>query len=207
MFSVQYLVDSMMKRTMFFFVFLAVLSCKKQNEVKLEKEEDYVVVEEPIRNELKLDTIEKESLNSFFKSVDSVRLISFPSKMVWGRDKIIKKNTDDAFQIPKEKIIDNVIVNDVYLNKITKILETDVKNGTAADCYEPRHLLQFYTKGKIIGYYELCLECGGYECSNNLNFLPPFCIEKGEVMKKLFERMKLKNTGEGSKVLDKFGGF
>jgi hypothetical protein len=36
-----------------------------------------------------------------------------------------------------------------------------------------------------------------------LDFLPPFCLQKGEELKQVFIKMKLKNSGEGSSILDK----
>ena len=142
--------------------------------------------------------------NNFFETIDSVRLISFPSKMYWDKKEIMSEEDVD-FEIPDDKIIDNLTLNKEQLEEIVEILKIDYKNECMeAACYEPRHMLQFYKNAKIIAFYEICLECGGWKNSKNLDFLPPFCVQKGEELKQVFIKMKLKNSGEGSSILDKF---
>jgi hypothetical protein len=141
--------------------------------------------------------------NNFFETIDSVRLISFPSKMYWDKKEIMSEKDVD-FEIPNDKIIDNLTLNKEELDEIVEILKIDYKNECMeADCYEPRHMLQFYKNDEIIAFYEICLECGGHQNSKNLDFLPPFCLQKGEELKQVFIKMKLKNSGEGSSILDK----
>lgn len=155
-------------------------------------------------NELNQKNISKvEIKNNFFETIDSVRLISYPSKMTWNKREIMT-DEDVDFDIPKDKIIDNVILNKDEFKKVKDVLTYDYKNdGYIADCYEPRHLLQFYKNDEIIANYEICLECGSHQKSKNLDFLPSFCIQKGEELKETFKRMGLKNYGEGSPFLDK----
>jgi hypothetical protein len=144
----------------------------------------------------------KGAKNNFFESIDSVRLISFPSKMHWAKDEIISGD-EVEFEIPEDKIIDDVILIKADFNKIKDIFNDEYNDGCiVADCYEPRHIFKFYKNGEIIGFYEICLDCGGHQNSKNLDFLPPFCIQKGEEIKKIFKKIGLKNYGEGSPILN-----
>jgi len=146
--------------------------------------------------------VEKGAKNNFFESIDSVRLISFPSKMYWAKDEIISGN-EVEFEIPEDKIIDDVILTNADFNKIKDIFNDEYNaDCIVADCYEPRHILKFYRNGEINGFYEICLECGGHQNSKNLDFLPPFCIQKGEELKKIFKKIGLKNYGEDSPILN-----
>lgn len=69
--------------------------------------------------------------------------------------------------------------------KIAAILN-DTTGGRVADCYDPHHAILFYKNGKIIAYYEFCLECGKAKQSDNLRF-PAFCLEKASALAALLE--------------------
>lgn len=136
----------------------------------------------------------------FLKGIDKVKLYSYPSRMMWdtvnyGKEKIVLKNGKLFFK--KTKVVDSLFLTNNQKDKIFNILLDNKwgNKGLNAACYEPRHLFAFYKKNKVVGYYEVCLECGNSESSKELNDLPMFCIEKGEELKKLFIKMKLKNIG------------
>ncbi len=143
----------------------------------------------------------------FLENVDEVKLYSYPSRMIWdtikGRSNEELKFEKGKLTFDKTKVIDSLILNNDQKSKVFEVLLDTKYEGMIAACYEPRHLFIFYKNNKMIGYYEVCLECGGWKNSEKLNFLPDFCMEKGEELKNLFIKMKLKNSGEGSSILDK----
>ncbi|TRX28641.1 hypothetical protein FNW25_04425 [Flavobacterium franklandianum] len=143
-----------------------------------------------------------EKTKLFLESVDKVKLYTYPSRTTWDEK---DKNTISEIKFEKgklifdkTKVVDSLVLTNEQKDKIYTIL-LDTKweeNGMIATCYEPRHLFSFYKNEKVIGYYEVCLECGGHECSKELENLPMFCIEKGEEMQKIFKGFKLKNIVE-----------
>lgn len=142
--------------------------------------------------------------NKFFESIDKVKLISYPSRTSWKRNKHepFDYSSKKEVIVQKDKIIDDVILKKSDLNSILTILNTDnTEHCSIAACYEPRHMFQFYKNNKVVAYFEVCLECGGYNKTKNLDFMPGFCIEKGEELKKIFKKLGLKNYGEGSPIL------
>ena len=141
--------------------------------------------------------------NDFFETIDNVRLISYPTRSNWYPNEQFDYNSKKDIIIPEDKIIDNIILKKEDFNSILEILDTEKDSCSVAACYDPRHMLQFYKNGKVVAYYEVCLECGGSKNSKNLDFLPPFCIQKGEELKDIFKKLGLKNYGEGSPILDK----
>lgn len=141
--------------------------------------------------------------NDFFESIDKVRLISYTTRTGWNPNEKFDYNSKKEVIIPDDKIIDDVILKKEDFNSILKILKTNEDTCDIAACYDPRHKFQFYKNGKVIAYYEVCLECGGWKNSKNLNFLPNFCIAKGKDLKEIFKNIGLKNYGEGSPILNK----
>jgi len=138
----------------------------------------------------------------FLENVDEVKLYSYPSRMMWdtinGRSNGELKFEKGKLTFDKTKVIDSLILNKDQKRKAFDVL-LDTKceeEGSIAACYEPRHLFTFYKENKIVGYYEVCLECGGWKSTKELDKLPMFCIEKGEVMKELFKTFKLKYIEE-----------
>ncbi len=143
-----------------------------------------------------------QNAKSFLESIDKVKLYSYPSRIMWdtinGKSNERIKFEKGTLIFDKTKVIDSLILTDEQRNKIFNILlDTKWENkGMQAACYEPRHLFSFYKENKIVGYYEVCLECGGWDCNKELDTLPMFCIEKGEVMKEIFKSFKLKYIEE-----------
>ncbi|MES2864822.1 MAG: hypothetical protein V4666_11930 [Bacteroidota bacterium] len=141
--------------------------------------------------------------NDFFENIDKVRLVSYTTRTGWNPNEQFDYNSKKDVIIPEDKIIDDVILKKEDFNSIFKILKINKDTCSIAACYEPRHKFQFYKNGKVIAYYEVCLECGGWKNSKNLNFLPDFCMEKGTELKEIFKKLGLKNYGEGSPILNK----
>ncbi len=143
-----------------------------------------------------------EKVDVFFESVDSVKIVSYPGKMFWVDNSFTMKKEYD-FEIPKDKIIDNLTLSTKYSKEIFSILKKDYSNNCVqAACYSPSHTLQFYNDGKIKAYYEFCIGCGGAESSEILDSLPSFCIEKGEEIRQILKKMGLKNYGDKSPILE-----
>lgn len=145
---------------------------------------------------------ENKVSDAFFGSIDKVKLISYPTRTSWNKKEPFDYSSKKEVIVQNDKIVDDIILKDSDLNSILKILESgDEENFDAVGCYEPRHMLQFYKKNKLVAYYEVCLECGTSRNTKNLNFLPGFSMEKGGKLKEIFKKLGLKNYGEGSPIL------
>jgi hypothetical protein len=145
---------------------------------------------------------EDKKAEIFLKGINEVKLYSYPSRMMWdtinGRSNSNLKFEKGKLIFDKTKVIDSLVLSNDQKDKVFNIL-LDTKweeKGMQAACYEPRHLFLFYKDNKLVGYYEVCLECGGWLSSKELDDLPMFCIEKGDELKELFVKMNLKNIGE-----------
>jgi hypothetical protein len=169
-----------MKNLIYIFVLLGLVSCKKESE-----NIDFKVVENK--------TIE------VFKPYDKIVLLSYNQhRDAYGKNCFVKiKN--NTIKISNVKIIDSIVLNEEYRNKIQTILgkTTDNKNCTMADCYNPRHILLLYNQNELKGFYEFCTECGGGYQSKGLA-IPIICTEQGDKLIKVFKQMSLKNDGEES---------
>jgi hypothetical protein len=107
---------------------------------------------------------------SFFNEVDKVEHITFeendfPIKMTSKKDTL-------------PKIISSKSISKDSFEDLFELLSVDSDNCTLMKCYNPRDILYFYKKGKKVGCYEFCKECGGSRTSENLDSLPNFCREK-----------------------------
>ncbi|MBC5836146.1 hypothetical protein G6N05_14545 [Flavobacterium sp. F372] len=159
-------------------LFLSLLSCKEEKSLKT------------------IDIVSKKG-NNFFETIDKVRLISYSSRTQWNPNEPFDYYSKKEIVIPEDKIVDDVILSEKDKNSIISILKKDYKEKcTNAACYEPRHMLQFYKKNKLVAYVEFCSECGGSRESKNLKFLPSFCIEKGQELNNIFIKLGLKITSE-----------
>ena len=139
------------------------------------------------------DTKTKEFLNKF----DKIRLISYNTyRDTYTSDEDIKI-INDTIKIPNIIVVDNIVLNSDYSERILNILFSERKTGTLADCYYPRHILLFYKNQKLIGFYEFSVSCGGVYESKNLN-IKSIYMEQGKELIDVFKEMKLKNNGEES---------
>lgn len=107
------------------------------------------------------------------------------------------KIENNQLYIPKMEYMDSLELNKNDSKRIIDILFLNVKDGHMADCYNPRHILLFYKKDKLVSYYEFCAECGGCRKSENLD-IRPICYEQGKELIDIFKEMKLKNIDHNS---------
>lgn len=139
--------------------------------------------------------LNNEQLESFNK-YDKVRLLSYSEHRKEFEKSDIIKLINDSINIPKVEIIDNVVLNNIERDKILKVLSSkDIENCSYADCYQPRHILLFYKKNKIIDFYEFCCACGGSRQSRGVK-IPDICTQQGDELINIFKEMKLKNHGD-----------
>jgi hypothetical protein len=138
---------------------------------------------------------EKNKTSEFLKGYDKIRLISYNTHRDVYSSQYELKVQNDTVRIPNINVIDNVVLDKRYSEKIATILFSTESECLLADCYNPRHLILFYKKNKIVDFYEICAECGGSRQSKNIDF-PEFCTDKGDQIIALFKEMKLKNDGE-----------
>lgn len=163
------------KDILIFALFCTLLSCKKQDE-----------------------KVEETQNTEFLKEFDKIRLVSYNTKRdVYSSDYELKIE-NDTIKIPNVNFIDNVVLKKNESNKIFDILLTFPEKCTLADCYNPRHILLFYKKNKIVEYFEFCAECGGSQSSSKKIKINSICSEQGKQLIKVFREMKLKNDGEES---------
>ncbi|WP_298393055.1 hypothetical protein [Flavobacterium sp.] len=108
---------------------------------------------------------------SFFNDVDKIEHITFEE------NDFIQKMTSKDATIPK--IISSKIILKENFEVLFELLSKKYDNCTLMKCYNPRDIFYFYKKGKKVGFYEFCIECGGSRTSKNLDSLPTFCQEKG----------------------------
>lgn len=116
---------------------------------------------------------------TFFNDIDKVEHITFENS---GYESGIESINDTIPEIISQKIISKDNFKDLF-----ELLSTEYKECGLKKCYVPRDILYFYKKGKKVGYYEFCKECGGNKTSSNLDSLPSFCVEKGKVIDDILE--------------------
>ena len=119
-------------------LFISLFSCREEKSLKI------------------IETVNKKE-NNFFETIDKVRLISYSSRTQWNPNEPFDYYSKKEIAIPEDKIVDDVILSEKVKNSIISILKKDYKEKcTNAACYEPRHMLQFYKKNKLVGYVEFC---------------------------------------------------
>lgn len=133
----------------------------------------------------------KDSVDHLINQYDSIRLISYDKARI-GDALQIKKGT---IRISNIKFIDDLILDGKYSKQILSVITSKSDVCSVADCYNPRHILLFYKKNKVAGFYEFCVECGNSSKSDNLK-LQSICTEQGDTLIEIFKEMKLKNDGE-----------
>ncbi len=116
---------------------------------------------------------------SFFNEVDKVEHITFEE------NDFPRKVTSKNDTLPK--IISSKSISKESFEDLFQLLSEDSDNCTLMKCYNPRDIFYFYKKGKKVGYYEFCKECGGSRTSKNLDSLPNFCKENGVDIDKILK--------------------
>ena len=113
----------------------------------------------------KLNQLEYESFDKY----DKIRLVSYSEHRKEAEKTDIIKLVNDSIEIPKVQIIDNVVLDNLFSDKILKILSSkDYNDCSYADCYQPRHILLFYKNNSIVDFYEFCASCGGSRQSKGI---------------------------------------
>ena len=163
------------KYILIFAILCTIISCKEQNE-----------------------KFEEVQSNEFLKEFDEIRLVSYNTKRDIYSSNYELKIENDTIKIPSVNFIDNVILKKKESDKIFNILLKFPEKCTLADCYNPRHIILFYKKNKMVEYFEFCAECGGSQSSSKKIKINSICYEQGKELIKVFKEMKLKNDGEES---------
>lgn len=162
-------------KSILIFTLLTILSCKKHDE-----------------------KVEEVQSNEILKDFDRIRLVSYNTKRDVYNSNYELKIENDTIKIPNINFIDNVVLKKKEADKIFEIILSPPERGTLADCYNPRHILLFYKKNKMVEFFEFCTECGGSQISSNKIKINSIVTEQGKELIRVFKEMKLKNDGEES---------
>ena len=142
---------------------------------------------------------QNQKVDDFFSKVNKVEIVSYPSRTNWEESDRLK--TSELHLILekssfKEKYIkDRIRLNEEQKNKLIDVFkEINLGISTQAACYEPRHLIVCFDKeNKVYGYFELCIECGTYDSSKNMEGILNFSMEKGVEFEVLFKEFGIKH--------------
>ena len=86
--------------------------------------------------------------------------------------------------------------------QIPQYKEINLGIATQAACYEPRHLIICFDKNnKVYGYFELCIECGTYDSSKNMEGILNFSMEKGVEFEVLFKEFGIKHFTDNNYLI------
>ncbi|WP_396176663.1 hypothetical protein [Flavobacterium sp.] len=141
---------------------------------------------------------QKEKSEVFLKleQYSKVRLLSYNHSRNSYSDKNEILIKDNFITISGVSFVDDVDLNTEFKNKIFNVLDSKLEYGTSADCYNPRHILLFYKKDKLVDFYEFCAECGGSYQSSGLKIVKSISSEQGDLLIEIFKELNLKNNGE-----------
>ena len=141
---------------------------------------------------------QNQKVDDFFSKVNKVEIVSYPSRTNWEESDRLK--TSELHLILekssfKEKYIkDRILLSEEQENKLIDVFRNiNLGIATQAACYEPRHLIVCFDKeNKVYGYFELCIECGTYDSSKNMEGILNFSMEKGAEFEMLFKEFGIK---------------
>lgn len=142
---------------------------------------------------------QNQKVDDFFSKVDRVEIVSYPSRTNWDESDRLK--TSELHLIIekssfKEKYIkDRILLSEEQKNKLIYMFkDINLRIATQAACYEPRHLIVCFDKSnKVYGYLELCIECGTYDSSKNMEGILNFSMQKGAEFETLFKEFGIKH--------------
>ena len=142
---------------------------------------------------------QNQKVDDFFSKVDRVEIVSYPSRTNWDESDRLK--TSELYSIIekssfKEKYIkDRILLSEDQKNKLIDMFkDINLRIATQAACYEPRHLIVCFDKNnKVYGYLELCIECGTYDSSKNMEGILNFSMQKGVEFETLFKEFGIKH--------------
>ena len=142
---------------------------------------------------------QNQKVDGFFSKVDRVEIVSYPSRTNWNESDRLKTSElhliieNSSF---KEKYIkDRILISEEQTKKLIDVFkDINLKIATQAACYEPRHLIVCFDKNnKVYGYLELCIDCGTYDSSKNMEGILNFSMEKGAEFETLFKEFGIKH--------------
>ena len=130
-----------------------------------------------------------------FSKASKIEVISYPDRMNWGNvdEEIVK----DGFLVINDKIKERQVLTKSETDSLFNFLFIDdcPVFSSQAKCFAPRHAILFYDKtDKVIGYIEVCLECGTSEQSFSFNAI---CSERTKKLADIFKQAGIKYFGEG----------
>ena len=142
---------------------------------------------------------QNQKVDDFFSKVNKIEIVSYPSRTNWEESDRLK--TSELHLIVekssfKEKYIkDRILLSEEQKKKLIDVFkDINLKIATQAACYEPRHLIVFFDKNnKVYGYLELCIECGTYDSSKNMEGILNFSMQKGAEFETLFKEFGIKH--------------
>lgn len=140
----------------------------------------------------------EDNISHFINKYDSIRLISYNTARDVFSGTVTFKIENNSLKISNIKFIDDIILTKNSSRNIFDVLLSKPDSCSTADCYNPRHVLLFYKRDKIIGFYEFCAACGGSYKSNNIK-ISPICSEQALELSRIFKEMNLKNDGKEDK--------
>lgn len=121
-----------------------------------------------------------------------VELLTYSDRMDWwlGEDGIDKPLLENGMlNMPVDRIHSRVSFDSLEIAKWQDALYVQhfCEDSIIALCYQPHHLLLFYTSdNRILGYIEICLSCAGGRISEGLREVI-FCPARVEYLSALVE--------------------
>ena len=124
-----------------------------------------------------------------FNKATEIKLVSFdkPDSVIMGGELPMKNGVVDYSRLKEIKTIDKS-----QIDTLTDILFNRGYGGTfysfsESTCYNPRNAILFVdSKGKTIGFIEICFECAGYRLSSKKIKAGNFCNQKYDYLKDFF---------------------
>lgn len=129
-----------------------------------------------------------------FRETESIHLVSF--KMEEFPREIPKTNGEVDFN----RVFEDILLPEKYEVELLDILVNYNNDFTKkhvswfqASCYEPRNAIVFVdSKGKVLGFIEICFQCQQYKIEPEKMAIGEFCDEKFNTLKKVFKGSGIK---------------
>ena len=142
---------------------------------------------------------QNQKVDDFFSKVNKIEIVSYPSRTNWEESDRLK--TSELHLILEKSsfkgkyIKDRILLSEEQKNKLIDVFKNiNLGIATQAACYEPRHLIVCFDKeNKVYGYFELCIECGTYDSSKNMEGILNFSMKKGAEFEMLFKEFGIKH--------------
>lgn len=124
-----------------------------------------------------------------FNKAAQIKLVSFdkPDSVIMGGLMPVKNGDVDYSKLKEIKTIDKS-----EIDTLTDILFNEGYRGPFSlfsenSCYNPRNAIVFIdSKGKTLGFIEICFECSGYRLSSKKIKAGDFCNQKYDYLRSFF---------------------